>query len=71
MKEILFNDSENIRTSFYFNESKELWVFFKSSSLYIYKNIDFDIVSNLIKAKDKGKYFYDNIRNTKKYTKKY
>lgn len=69
MKEIKI-ESSNIKSIFYDTAKKELQVYFKSHSLYIYEEVEESIIKEFEKSKDKGKYFYDNIRQGK-FTKKY
>ena len=69
MKEIKI-ESSNIKSIFYNKDKKELQVFFKSHSLYIYKNIDNKLITEFENSKDKGKYFYENIRGLE-FEKKY
>lgn len=70
---IKIEDSDNIKSVFYSKQNRELWVFFQSLSLYVYK-IDKDkeyIIDNFIKSKEKGKYFYKFIRDKFEFSIKY
>ncbi|MGL5962417.1 MAG: KTSC domain-containing protein [Cetobacterium sp.] len=71
MKEIKIEGSTNIKTIFYYPREKELWVFFKSSSLYIYSKVSSGVVAELDKSKEKGKFFSEYIRNSFDYIRKY
>lgn len=71
MKEIKVGDSTNIKTIFYYPEKGELWVFFKSNTLYIYSKVYSDIVVKLEKSNEKGKFFSEYIRNSFDYIQKY
>lgn len=70
MREIKIKDSSNIKSLFYFDVLKQLYVFFQSSSLYVYDDIEVEEV-NKLSAEQGSKYFYDEIREKKNYTKRY
>ncbi|MGL5049760.1 MAG: KTSC domain-containing protein [Fusobacteriaceae bacterium] len=70
MREIKIIDSSNIKSVFYELKTKELFVFFNASSLYVYEEVEDKDVDEL--SKEFGsKYFYDSIREKKKYKKRY
>lgn len=71
LEEIKIENSKNIKSLFYFSDSKELWTFFQDNSLYIYKDVPNEIVDKIKSEKEKGKYFYANIREKYEYIKKY
>lgn len=62
--EIKVKNSKNISKIYFIESLGELWVFFKSNSVYVY-NIDKTIAKNLYDSDEPSKYFYDNIRNLK------
>lgn len=68
MKEIKI-ESSNIKSIFYLELTKELYVFFKSGYLYIYYKVDSSIVEELGLSKNKGKFFIENISSKYKYSK--
>ena len=70
MREVKIKDSSNIKSLFYFDGLKQLYVFFQSSSLYVYEDIEIEEVKKL-STEQGSKYFYDEIREKKKYTKRY
>ncbi len=61
--EIKIKDSKNISRMFYLESLKELWVFFKSNSTYVY-TVDKTVAQNLYVSENPSQYFYDNIRDT-------
>lgn len=62
-------DSSNIKSPLFYDEdNKELIVFFKSGSLYKYKEVTIDDIENFKKSKNKTKYLKENLfRYTKVY----
>lgn len=71
VREVKIDTTNGIKSMFYFENKKELYVFFTNSSLYIYYEVTDKDVKNLEDEKEGGKYFYHNIRDKKEYTKRY
>lgn len=61
MKEITIKSS-NIKSIFYMEDKKELYVFFKSSHLYVYPFSD-SLYNSFLSSQDKDKFFNENVKN--------
>lgn len=68
MREILIKSS-NISRAEYNEETKELFIIFRSSAKYKYEEVPCEIVNSFEKSESKGNFFYDNIKRKYKTTK--
>lgn len=73
MLQIKVRDSKNIKIMYFDEPVNVLYVFFLTDELYSYQLPDNAVIIELMKRKeiDRGKFFYDNIRMTFPYEKRY
>lgn len=67
MEYIGFKDSKNLKFALYDKDTEILYMYFNSHSLYKYMNFSIDNFKEFNDSDEKGKYFYDKIRNEFKY----
>ena len=61
MKEIKI-ESSNIKSIFYFENKNELYIFFKSNHLYVYK-CNLQMYNKFLSSRDKDDFFLKSLKN--------